>query len=172
MILAISGVKNSGKTTLITRILPELKRLGLNVAVIKHDGHDFQADIPGTDTWKMAEAGACGTLVFSEKKYMMVKYAPSPSIKELIREFPEADVILLEGFKHSDFPKLELVRKGNSQKPVCDPAFLCGIVTDIERNELEKQLEEENRISDIIIFPFEAVTEISNWIYNQWKERQ
>ena len=88
LILAISGVKNSGKTTLITRILPELKRLGLNVAVIKHDGHDFQADIPGTDTWKMAEAGACGTLVFSEKKYMMVKYAPSPSIKELIREFP------------------------------------------------------------------------------------
>ena len=47
--------------------------------MIKHDGHDFQADIPGTDTWKMAEAGACGTLVFSEKKYMLVKYVPAPS---------------------------------------------------------------------------------------------
>ncbi|MGN0353835.1 MAG: molybdopterin-guanine dinucleotide biosynthesis protein B, partial [Muricoprocola sp.] len=76
MVLAISGVKNSGKTTLITRILPELKKRGLQVAVIKHDGHDFEADVPGTDTWKIAQAGACGTLVFSDHKYMLVKYMP------------------------------------------------------------------------------------------------
>ena len=58
LILAVSGVKNSGKTTLITKILPFLKAKGLNVAVIKHDGHDFEADVPKTDSWKFAKAGA------------------------------------------------------------------------------------------------------------------
>lgn len=73
-ILAVSGVKNSGKTTLITKILPFLKAKGLNVAVIKHDGHDFEADVPETDSWKFAKAGADGTLVFSKTKYMMIHY--------------------------------------------------------------------------------------------------
>ena len=56
LILAVSGVKNSGKTTLIASLLPELKKRGLHVAVIKHDGHEFDADIPGTDTWKYAQS--------------------------------------------------------------------------------------------------------------------
>ena len=73
-ILAVSGVKNSGKTTLITKILPLLKAKGLNVAVIKHDGHDFEADVPETDSWNFAKAGADGTLVFSKTKYMMIHY--------------------------------------------------------------------------------------------------
>ena len=64
LILAVSGIKNSGKTTLITALLPALKKRNLNTAVIKHDGHEFEADIPGTDTWKAREAGACGTLFF------------------------------------------------------------------------------------------------------------
>ena len=89
-VLAISGVKNSGKTTLITKLLPELKKRGLRVAVIKHDGHDFEPDVPGTDSWKYAQAGADGTCVFSAGKYMVIKYAPTPSVEELIKTFPEA----------------------------------------------------------------------------------
>ena len=120
-IFAVSGVKNSGKTTLITKLLPELKKRGLQVAVIKHDGHDFEADVPGTDSWKFAQAGAGGVCVFSARKYMVVKYVPSPSVEEMIEAFPEADVILLEGFKYSEYPKIEVIRKGNSAKAVCDP---------------------------------------------------
>ena len=100
-VLAISGVKNSGKTTLITKLLPELKKRGLQVAVIKHDGHDFEPDVPGTDSWKYAQAGADGTCVFSAGKYMVIKYAPAPSVEELIKTFPGAELILLEGFKYS-----------------------------------------------------------------------
>ena len=55
-IFAISGVKNSGKTTLITQILPILSGQGLAVATIKHDGHDFDADVPGTDTYRHCKA--------------------------------------------------------------------------------------------------------------------
>ena len=136
-ILAVSGVKNSGKTTLITKLLPELKKRGLQVAVIKHDGHDFEADVPGTDSWKYAQAGADGTCVFSAKKYMVVKYAPAPSVEELVGAFPEVDVILLEGFKYSEYPKIEVIRKGNSSESVCDPKYLLGIVTDLTKEELD-----------------------------------
>ena len=135
-ILAVSGVKNSGKTTLITKLLPELKKRGLQVAVIKHDGHDFEADVPGTDSWKYAQAGADGTCVFSAKKYMVVKYAPAPSVEELVGAFPEVDVILLEGFKYSEYPKIEVIRKGNSSESVCDAKNLLGIVKDLTKAEL------------------------------------
>ena len=160
-ILAVSGVKNSGKTTLITKLLPELKKRGLQVAVIKHDGHDFEADVPGTDSWKYAQAGADGTCVFSAKKYMVVKYVPAPSVEELVGVFPEADVILLEGFKYSEYPKIEVIRKGNSSESVCDPKNLLGIVTDLTKAELDVNgemldipllgLEETERLVDYLL---------------------
>ena len=160
-ILAVSGVKNSGKTTLITKLLPGLKKRGLQVAVIKHDGHDFEADVPGTDSWKYAQAGADGTCVFSAKKYMVVKYAPAPSVEELVGAFPEVDVILLEGFKYSEYPKIEVIRKGNSSESVCDPKNLLGIVTDLTKAELDVNgemldipllgLEETERLVDYLL---------------------
>lgn len=160
-ILAVSGVKNSGKTTLITKLLPGLKKRGLQVAVIKHDGHDFEADVPGTDSWKYAQAGADGTCVFSAKKYMVVKYAPAPSVEELVGAFPEVDVILLEGFKYSEYPKNEVIRKGNSSESVCDPKNLLGIVTDLTKAELDVSgemldipllgLEETERLVDYLL---------------------
>lgn len=64
-IFAISGVKNSGKTTLICRLLEIFKDKGLKVAVLKHDGHDFVPDVPGTDTYCQLQSGAYGTAVFS-----------------------------------------------------------------------------------------------------------
>ena len=72
-IFAISGCKNSGKTTLITKLIPQFYKLGYKVATIKHDGHDFEADNQGTDTYKHKLAGAYGTAIFSNNKFMIVK---------------------------------------------------------------------------------------------------
>ncbi len=129
-ILAISGVKNSGKTTLISKLIPLLNARGLLVATIKHDGHGFSADVPGTDTYAHLCAGAYGTAVFSEDKFMLVKKRPLIDERELIASFPEADIILLEGFKASAYPKLELVRQGNSSSSVCPRETLIGLVSD------------------------------------------
>ena len=71
----------------------------MNVAVIKHDGHDFEADVPETDSWNFAKAGADGTLVFSKTKYMMIHYDTVLPEEDLLASFPRADIILLEGFK-------------------------------------------------------------------------
>lgn len=104
-VFAISGYKNSGKTTMITRLLPELKRRGYRVAVVKHDGHDFESDVPGTDSWRHQKAGAYGTAVFSKNRILITKEWEDANEKMLFQAFPEADIILLEGMKHSSYPQ-------------------------------------------------------------------
>lgn len=130
ILFAISGVKNSGKTTFIGKLLPVLNAKGLKVAVIKHDGHEFEPDVPGTDTWQHLQAGACGTAVFSNSRCMAVKKQCGVTETDLSKLFPEADLILLEGFKYSTYPKIELVRKGNSEKSICPPENLKAILSD------------------------------------------
>lgn len=132
VITAVSGIKNTGKTTLITQLIPCFTKKGLKTAVIKHDGHEFEADVAGTDSWFHKQAGAYGTAVFSAGKFMVVKDQQNTGEQELMEFFPEADVILLEGFKNSDYPKVELVRKETAREPVCDPETVIAYVTDIE----------------------------------------
>lgn len=141
-IFAISGVKNSGKTTLITRLLPILTKRGLQVATIKHDGHDFDADVPGTDTYRHFQAGAYGTVIFSDSKYMVVKKQSRMTEEQMMEWFPEADLILLEGFKTCPYPKIEVIRRGNSVKSVCEGYHLTAIATDLEPEELERTEQE------------------------------
>ena len=105
VIYAISGYKNSGKTTLMTALIAELTRRGYRVASIKHDGHDSDPDVPGTDSYRHRRAGAYGTAVFSQKRFMVTKTWEKPDMNALISAFPEADVLLLEGFKDSSYPK-------------------------------------------------------------------
>ena len=131
-LIAISGCKNSGKTTLITKLIPKFCEKGYKVATIKHDGHDFQGDEIGTDTYKHKKAGAYGTAIFSNNKFMIVKEEKSIDETYFIKLFPEADIILLEGFKSSDYPKLEIIRKGNSSRPVCNEKNLIGILSDLK----------------------------------------
>lgn len=135
-VLAVSGRKNSGKTTLITKLIPLLTESGLKVATIKHDGHDFQADVPGTDTYRHLEAGAYGTAIFSEEKYMLVKKQTEVCPEWLMKQFPEADLLLLEGFKASNYPKIEVIRRENAKESVCTKEGLIAIVSDLERGEL------------------------------------
>ena len=104
-LFAISGYKHTGKTTLITKLIPILTDRGYKVAVIKHDGHDFEGDVPGTDSYKHFQVGAYGTAVFSENKVLIHKRASGVDESILMHAFPEADIILLEGFKGSDYPK-------------------------------------------------------------------
>lgn len=114
-VFAVSGYKNSGKTTLITRLIPELTRRGYKVAVIKHDGHDFESDVPGTDSYRHQKAGAYGTAVFSSNRMLITKECKNIDETKLMGAFPEADIILIEGLKNSSYPKYIC---GYPQKPL------------------------------------------------------
>ena len=72
-VLAVSGRKDTGKTALLEMLVGELDRVGIRSAVIKHDGHEFEADVPGTDSRRIKEAGAYGTVVYSGTKFSMTK---------------------------------------------------------------------------------------------------
>lgn len=129
-VIAVCGCRNSGKTTLINRIVDKLSREGLRVAVIKHDGHDFACDIPGTDTYSFTESGAYATACFSDNRLFVHRIGTGDRLEEIIGMFPEADIIIVEGCKGSTLPKIEVIRKGVSDHAVSNPEGRFLIATD------------------------------------------
>jgi molybdopterin-guanine dinucleotide biosynthesis protein B len=109
IIFQIVGYKNTGKTTLVCRLTERFKQAGYKVGTIKHDAHDFQMDTPGTDTWKHQAAGADITAITSPVKTAIIKQQPE-SLDRLIEQMPEADVIIIEGFKAASYPKIIAIR--------------------------------------------------------------
>lgn len=132
MIIVICGIKNSGKTTLIRKLIPGLNALGFKVATIKHDGHEFESDVPGTDSYYHQKAGAYGTAVFSKNQFMITKKQERVTPEQLAGFFPEADLILIEGCKESSYPKIEVIRSVNGNAPVSNPQGRFLIVSDCE----------------------------------------
>ena len=105
-VLAVSGAHNSGKTTLLEKLIPLLRARGLKVGVIKHDGHDFTPDVPGTDSFRLREAGAEGVAVFSGSRYLLTEEFRLNE-QDLLALFERHgyDLVLMEGFKESGWPK-------------------------------------------------------------------
>ena len=137
---AISFIAHSGtgKTTLLTQVIAILKQRGYKVGIIKHDAHRFEIDHPGKDSHRFTEAGADSMLISSASKLALVKqHQQPPPIDELITEhFPDVDLVLIEGFKQSGLPKIELFRSGHSTELLCrdtkhDPQ-LVAVASDTE----------------------------------------
>lgn len=125
------GYSNSGKTTLLTRLIPLLEQAGVRVGVIKHDGgHDFEWDQPGKDTWRYREAGASLVAITSKTKTAIIEQRPS-SLTSLVERMTQAgaELVLVEGFKSEDFPKLVLVRKPEDQELLHIVSNVWGIVS-------------------------------------------
>ena len=150
-VIVVCGVKNSGKTTLLTRIVAELTKQGLKIAVIKRDGHDFICDIPETDSYRIKEAGAYGTAVFSNSRIFIHKTGTQEDEKDLISIFPEADIIFIEGLKESTYPKIEVIRAAVSDSPVSNPAGRFMIVTDRNAEEFDEPVADFNDIAEILL---------------------
>ena len=111
---------------------------GYSVAVLKHDGQDHIEEVKGTDTFRYKEAGAFCTVVYSDSGYVLSAgrkkkepfVSPEWLIEEIKRQPEPPDIILLEGFKYSKYPKVEIVRGEAASKSVADPATLICIATD------------------------------------------
>ncbi len=118
---AWSGV---GKTTLLSRLIPLLRRDGLRIALIKHAHHAFDVDHPGKDSYRLRRAGADQVLVTSAKRWALMQERPEerdPVLAEEIRRLDQRslDLLLVEGFRHERFPKIELLREtGEDRQPL------------------------------------------------------
>lgn len=119
-IIAVVGRSGAGKTTLIEKLIPELKQKGLRTGTVKHDVHGFEMDKPGKDTWRHKEAGALTTLISSPYQIGMVSDVDHDhDLDELVPLFRGVDLILAEGYKRSNKPKIEIFRPEVHQEPLC-----------------------------------------------------
>jgi molybdopterin-guanine dinucleotide biosynthesis protein B len=135
-VLGIAAWSGTGKTTLLVQMLPLLRQRGLRVGLIKHAHHTFDVDTPGKDSHRLREAGASPVLAASRLRWAMMTETPDgaePRLRELLARFDpaEVDLILVEGFKHEAFPKLELYRAAVGKPPLypADPDVV-AVVTD------------------------------------------
>ncbi len=120
-IVTIVGKSDSGKTTLIEKIVPELIRRGYRVTTVKHDLHGFEIDRQGKDSWRHKQAGAQGVIISSPQKIALIRDVDKDmSLEELRDAFGgNADLILAEGFKKDIQPKIEVFRKEEHQELLC-----------------------------------------------------
>lgn len=119
-VLGFAAFSGSGKTTLLTGIIPLLTERKLRIGVIKHSHHDFEIDQPGKDSHRLRTAGACQTLIASPWRTAWISEnarAREPRLEELLARMQRdaLDLILVEGFRHESFPKIEIHRIGTGK---------------------------------------------------------
>jgi molybdopterin-guanine dinucleotide biosynthesis protein B len=122
-IIGLAGWSGSGKTTLLTKVLPRLIARGKKVSTLKHAHHNFDIDRPGKDSFEHRSAGATEVLVVSGNRWALMhelRGAPEPDLRDLLGKLSDVDLVLIEGFKRQQFPKLEIHRKENG-KPLLHP---------------------------------------------------
>jgi len=131
-ILCFVGRSNSGKTTLIERVIPELVRAGYKVATVKHAGHGFDLDTEGKDSWRHKRAGASSVMVLSKGSMAMFADVPDQMKVEEVRDrFLDHtyDLIIAEGWKNEGYPKIVIVRDQIGEIPVSSEGLL-ALVSD------------------------------------------
>lgn len=130
-LLTFVGKSGTGKTTFLEQLVPELKRRGLRVAMVKHDAHQFEMDRPGKDTWRFAQAGADAVIISNAAQAALIEHPPRElTLDEVISRLPPADLILTEGYKSEHNPKMELHRKSLNRPLLTPPEELVALITD------------------------------------------
>ena len=160
---------NSGKTTLINKLIPELAKHNIRVSVIKHAHHKFDIDHPGKDSYDIREAGAVQTLVASGKRWALItemQRTPNPPDEANLNELTQlidpnyADLILVEGFKTADIPKIEVHRPSLGMPILClHDANIIAIASDSMPNiKTELPLLDLNNIEEVANFIWHKFT--------------
>jgi len=132
-IVSIVGKSDSGKTTFIEKLVPELTRRGYRVATVKHDVHGFEVDREGKDSWRHKQAGAHTVVISSPEKVALIRDVDRDLTLAEIREkfIQDVDLIVSEGFKKDVQPKIEIFRKEKHKKLLCTKEDnLIAIVSD------------------------------------------
>ncbi|HSO20192.1 MAG TPA: molybdopterin-guanine dinucleotide biosynthesis protein B [Desulfosarcina sp.] len=155
-IITIVGFSDAGKTTVIEKLLPELKRRGLKVGTIKHAHHGFAIDREGKDSWRHQQAGADIAAVAGPEKTAMIINTPLERLENIRSLMNGMDLILAEGFKSARMPKVEVLRSAVHTRPLFlkDPD-LFALVTD-----LDPPFEAE----DLVVFGLDDIAALADLI--------
>src|SRR5689334_14977025 len=131
-IICFVGKSNSGKTTFIERLIPELVHAGYKVATVKHAGHGFDLDTEGKDSWRHKQAGASSVVILSKGSMaMFADVSDQMKVDDVRDRFLDEsyDLIIAEGWKHEGYPKIIIVREEIGEIPLSRDGLL-AIVSD------------------------------------------
>jgi len=152
-VISIVGQSKSGKTTLIEALISELKSRGYRIATIKHSVHRLNFDKPDKDSWRHIQAGSDATAVVSPDQSVLIKLTAQESeLNDIARLFGEDyDIILTEGFKQSNAPKIEVHRKAIGP-PLSQINNLIAIASDelLETNTRQFSLDDIKGLADLL----------------------
>lgn len=120
-VIGLAGWSGAGKTTVVTRLIPELGRRGVSVSTLKHAHHAFDLDTPGKDSHAHREAGAREVLISSERRWALMRELrdePEAELPDLLTRLSPVDLVIVEGFKRQAHAKLEIHRAANGKPPL------------------------------------------------------
>jgi len=160
-ILSIIGKSNSGKTTLLEKLIPELKRRGYRVATVKHHAHaGFEIDQPGKDTWRHAQAGSDMVVIAAPDKLAMIQRLDQEmTLDEIAARISGVDIILSEGYKRAGKPAIEVARAERGLDLVSEPDQLIAIACDVPLEAV------------VPVFNLDEVTAIADFIESRYLRR-
>lgn len=164
-VVSVVGYSGSGKTTLLEKLISELKDRGYAVGTIKHDVHGFEMDRPGKDSWRHKQAGASTTIISSPDQIGMVMDVDyDHSLEEIMPLLSNMDIVLTEGYKKENFPKLEVFRSRVHKAPLfkSDKSLLALISDDpIDLGVPRFSLDDGEKIVDFLIRHFNLAKVVS-----------
>ena len=130
-VISIVGISDAGKTTALEKIVREIKHRGYRVGTVKHDTHGFDMDKPGKDSWRHAEAGSDAVAVSGPHKVALIRRLDEElTLDEIVRLMGDVEIVLTEGYKRGDKPKIEVTRKERGTELLCQAEELVGIMAD------------------------------------------
>lgn len=163
-IFGISGWKNSGKTTLTAALISEFTERGFTVSSVKHAHHEFDVDQEGTDSYKHRKSGAEEVMLSSSRRFVLMHEVgdnAEPDLIELLAKMKLVDLILVEGFKSSDIPKIQTIRAESLvNKGKLSVHNVVAYASDIEKLEMDNNQP---------VLDLNNVSEIANFITNYLK---
>jgi len=156
-IIGFAGFSGSGKTTLLEKVIPLLKAQGLRIAVIKHAHHKFDIDKPGKDSFRHREAGAGEVMVVSGFRWALMHELldeAEPSLEDLCKRLSPCDLVLVEGYKYSGMPKIEVHRSETKHPHLYqDDANVIALASDqqIEISLPQLDINHPQQVADFIL---------------------
>ena len=157
IVFGVVGLKNSGKTFFTQQIISALSSKNLRVASIKHAHHDFDIDYPETDSYLHRQAGSQQVIISSSKRWAKIyelKNSPEKKLKELIKELKNPNVVIVEGYKNENYPKIEIIKD-----PLDTSSFMfktikniVALISDIYINSFSNEQFKKNQINEIVEF--------------------
>jgi molybdopterin-guanine dinucleotide biosynthesis adapter protein len=157
-VIGLAGWSGAGKTTLIVKLIPELKARGVTVSTLKHAHHAFDIDQPGKDSFEHRAAGAEEVLIVSQNRLALMREfrgAPEPGLRDLLPMLEAVDLVIIEGYKRDVHKKIEVFRQANGKPRLDDDDMhIVGLVSDLKpepKDMLHADIDDVEAVADLVL---------------------